>query len=73
MVVMPLSTQRVFDRILAEGREEGRVEGRVEGREIGVQSAISALDMIRSGSSLEEVSKATGLSKAQISQLSDSI
>ena len=73
MVVMPLSTQRVFDRILAEGREEGRVEGREEGREIGVQSAISALDMIRSGSSLEEVSKATGLSKAQISQLSDSI
>ena len=65
MVILPPSTQKLYDRILAEGMEKGMEKG----VEKGVQMAISALNMVNGGCSLDEASKATGLSKSQISQL----
>lgn len=69
MVVFPPSTQKLYDRILAEGMEKGMEEGIGKGREDGVQRAISAVNMVKGGCSLDDASKATGLSKNQISQL----
>ena len=50
-----------MDRFINKGIEKGI--------EKGVGIAISAVDMVKGGSSLEEASAATGLSVSQIDQL----
>ncbi len=69
----------VADVIRAEGREEGRAEGRAEGEasglakgeELGLAKGFaklvqSAKNFLAMGLSLEQVSKGTGLSVAEI-------
>ena len=57
MVTLTKSAKKLKEKFIEEGREEG----------IGI--AISAIAMIKNGSSIEDTSIATGLSKDQINQL----
>ena len=57
MVVLTKSAQKLKDKFIEEGKEEG------------IEIAIYAINMIKNGSSLDDISIATGLSKDQISQL----
>ena len=50
-------------RSMEEGRAEGRVEGRAEGR------AEVARNLLRMGMSIEDISKATGITKEEIERL----
>jgi len=70
MVVLPPSTQKLYDRIVKKGIEEGIEQGIEQGIERGI--GITAVNMIKEGFSFEDASRVTGLSKAQITQLCSS-
>ena len=63
-------------RSMEEGRAEGRKEGLVEGRKEGLVEGLAkgraevARNLLNMGMSVEDISKATGISKDEIEQYS---
>ena len=66
------SNKRSMEEGRAEGRKEGRAEGRKEGMEEGLAKgrAEVARNLLNMGMSVEDISKATGISKDEIKQYS---
>ncbi|EAW37495.1 Rpn family recombination-promoting nuclease/putative transposase [Lyngbya sp. PCC 8106] len=60
-----------YQELRREAREQGLQEGRVEGLQQGLQQGLQevALNLLRSGMSLEQVANFTGLSLEQVTQL----
>ena len=67
MVTLTKSAQKLKEKFIEEGIEKGIEEGIEE----GIKKVSSAMAMIKNGSSIEDISIATGLSKDQINQLYD--
>ena len=65
MVALSPEAQELMDRFINKGIDQGIEQGK--DKWIGI--AISAVDMVKGGSSLEEASAATGLSLTQVDQL----
>ncbi len=67
-----------YQQLLEEGREEGREEGLQRGREEGLQQGLQrgrreiALNLLRTGMTVEQVTTVTGLSIEQVRELDDS-
>ena len=59
----------MYQEILAEGREAGLREGRQEGLQEGIEQV--ALNLVRSGMSLEQIAGVTGLSVQRVRELSE--
>ncbi|MFZ1027256.1 MAG: Rpn family recombination-promoting nuclease/putative transposase, partial [Limnoraphis robusta] len=60
-----------YQELRREAREQGLQEGRIEGLQQGLQQGFQqvALNLLRSGMSLEQVANFTGLSVEQVTQL----
>ena len=62
-------TDMISEEEILDMREATLEEGRAEGREEGLQKAKEAVAMLRTGSSVQEVCKRTGLSEEDVKAL----
>lgn len=74
MAILTKEAQEHIDNLLTkEEKEKYREEGKEIGKEIGeektMQKVIKAINMIKQGFTIEDTSKATGLTEMQINQL----
>jgi predicted transposase/invertase (TIGR01784 family) len=52
-----------------EGKKEGKLEGKLEGKQEGIQEV--AINLLKSGMSIEQVMSVTGFSLEKIQQLQE--
>ena len=71
--VLNYEAKDILNRGRAEGRREGREAGRTEGEAAGIKKVQSAVKLLKSGKSVQEVSARTELSQEIVAELEQSI